>query len=249
VVNCAGLTNVDWCEDHLAEAFAVNATGAAHVARAAEAVGAAVVYISSDYVFGAAGPRDEPYSEDDRPGPVNGYGVSKLAGEHLTQAYNARALVVRTCGLYGHAGARGKAGTERGRGSGNFVETLLRLAGERTTIRVVDDQCVSPTSTAACAARLAALIERRACGLYHVAAPDCCTWYELAQALFAHEGRDVDLRPISSAEYAARARRPAWSALRSVRLERAGVPLCPPWQAMLHEYLRTRAARCQPVGS
>jgi dTDP-4-dehydrorhamnose reductase len=235
VINCAAQTNVDLCEDEPDEAFAINAVGALHVARCAEEIGAAVAYISTDYVFGAAAARAEPYREDDTPGPLNVYGAAKLAGEHLTLAYNTRALVVRTCGLYGHAGARGKGG--------NFVETMLRLAVAGRPIRVVNDQRLSPTSTAECAATLSALVQRSVRGLFHVAARDSCTWFEFAQAIFELEGLSVDLRPIASAEYPVRARRPALSALASQRLAPAGVSACRPWREMLQEYLATRPAR------
>jgi len=231
VVNCAAQTNVDGCEDEPEAAFSVNAVGALHVVKCAQEVGAAVVYISTDYVFGAAGARATAYIESDTPGPINVYGASKLAGEHLTLTYNRRALVVRTCGLYGHAGARGKGG--------NFVNTMLRLAREGKPIRVVSDQRLSPTSTVECAGRIVALIEREAVGIYHVAASDSCTWYEFAQAIFEEDGLEVDLRAVSSDQYLMRARRPAMSALRSTRLNEIGVAPCRPWRALLREYLQT----------
>jgi len=241
VINCAAQTNVDLCEDEVESAFAVNALGALHVTRAAAEVGAALVYISTDYVFGAAGVRTTPYDENDPPGPINVYGASKLAGEHLTLAYHPRALVVRTCGLYGHAGARGKGG--------NFVNTMLRLAREGKPIRVVNDQRLSPTSTVECAAKLVELIQHDAVGIYHVAAPDTCTWYEFAAAIFEEQGLPVDLRAIASDQYPMRARRPAMSALRSTRLGSVGVTSCRPWRAMLREYLQNteRFGRTAPA--
>ena len=235
VINCAAQTNVDLCEGEEGEAFTVNALGALNVARGAEEVGATALYVSTDYVFGADTRRTEPYTEDDSPGPINVYGASKLAGEHLTAAYNARACVVRTCGLYGHAGARGKGG--------NFVETMLRLAAEGKPIRVVDDQKLSPTSTAACARRIHELCERRVQGLVHVAARDACTWFDFARAIFEHQMIDVDLKPIRSSEYPVRARRPSASALRSKRLNQIGVAMYGSWREMLHEYLTTRSVR------
>jgi len=232
IINCAAQTNVDQCEEEPAEAFSVNAVGARHVAEYARDAGAAVVYISTDYVFGAAGDRVLAYNEDDPPGPISVYGASKLAGEHLTLAGNPRALVVRTCGLYGHAGARGKGG--------NFVNTMLRLAHEGKQIRVVNDQRLSPTSTAECAVKIIELIERAAVGIYHVAAADHCTWHEFAAAIFAEAGLAIEVQAITSAEYPQRARRPAMSALRSSRLDGIGVAPCRPWRAMLRDYLHTR---------
>jgi dTDP-4-dehydrorhamnose reductase len=232
VINCAAQTNVDQCEDEPAEALSVNADGARHVAEGARDAGAAIVYISTDYVFGAAGACDRAYDEGARPGPINVYGASKLAGEHFTLAGNSRALIVRTCGLYGHAGARGKGG--------NFVNTMLRLAHEGKPIRVVNDQRLSPTSTVECAVKIVELIEHATVGICHVAAPDHCTWHEFAAAIFAEAGLAVDLQAISSDQYPQRARRPAMSALRSSRLGEIGVAPCRPWRTMLREYLQTR---------
>lgn len=232
VINCAAMTNVDACERAPAGCFAVNAVGALTAARCAAEVGAALVYISTDYVFGAAGARRDSYYEDDVPGPVNTYGVSKLAGEHLSLAHCAPTLIVRTCGLYGHAGARGKGG--------NFVETMLRLARGGRPVRVVDDQRLSPTATADCAAKVAELLSADARGVVHVAARDTCTWFELAREVFALAGLDADLKPISSAEYGAAARRPAFSALGSRRLAALGLAACRGWREMLADYLAVR---------
>lgn len=234
VINCAAMTNVDACEDQPGPAFAVNATGALYAARQAERVGAALVHISTDYVFGADAERTEPYAEDDAPGPISVYGVSKLAGEQLARTYCTKSCIVRTCGLYGHAGALGKGG--------NFVETMLRLGRERGTVRVVNDQCVSPTATRDLAERIAALITTQAYGLYHVSAIDRCTWFEFASQIFAQSDMDVRVEPIRTCEFGARAPRPRLSALCSRGLP-AGVPACRTWRAMLTDYLAQRARR------
>lgn len=237
VINCAAQTNVDRCELEPDDAFAINACGALHVARAAAEFGARVVYLSTDYVFGGDGPPRAGYTESDRPAPVNVYGASKLAGEHLTRAFQPRGLIVRTAGLYGHAGARGKGG--------NFVETMLRLAAAGQPIRVVDDQRLSPTSTVELADRLVALLRQDAAGLVHLAAADDCTWFEFACEIFAFLKLDIAVRPVPTSQYPVKAQRPALSALRSERLASLGVPPCRPWREMLHDYLR---ARPQPIG-
>lgn len=234
VLNCAALTHVDQCEREPEAAFRVNAIGAGNVARACELIGAALVYISTDYVFGAQRSRALPYSELEVVGPVNAYGSSKLAGEHMSQAHCSRCFVVRSSGLYGTAGARGKGG--------NFVETMLRLAAEGKSIRVVDDQRLSPTSTRQLARRIVALVKSGAYGLYHVGAADHCTWFEFAQEIFATQRLAVEVAPIPTSEYPLPARRPAMSALASVRLAAAGVAGCPSWRDMLHEYLGERKA-------
>lgn len=229
VVNAAALTHVDQCEKSPADAFAVNSLGARNVAIAAARVGARLAYVSTDYVYGASGAVREAYCEDDSPGPVNVYGVSKLAGEHFSLAECPRSLVIRTSGLYGHAGARGKGG--------NFVETMLRLGAQHGAVRVVSDQRLSPTSTADAARVIAELIGRGATGLFHVAASDHCTWFEFARAIFELAGVDVSAEPIPTSEYPLPARRPAMSALRSVRLQRVGVQPCRPWREQLADYL------------
>ncbi len=235
VINCAAATNVDRCEDEAVACFAINAAGALLAARCAAEVEAAIAYISTDYVFGAAGPRSTGYDEDDPPGPINTYGASKLAGEWLTLANNPRALIIRTCGLYGHAGARGKGG--------NFVETMLRLGRSRKPLQVVDDQRLSPTATVDCAAKILELLEADARGIVHVAARDTCTWFDFARAIFALADLPADLRPITSGAYGARARRPAFSALGGHRLAELGLEPCRSWREMLEDYIGQRPAR------
>ena len=235
VINCAALTNVDACEDRIDQALAVNALGAAHVAQAAERVGAAVVYISTDYVFGEDTRRRQPYTEDDPAGPISVYGATKLTGEHLTAIASTRWTIVRTCGLYGLAGAAGKGG--------NFVETMLRLAAEDKPLRVVSDQRVSPTSTWELAGTITELIEVGPCGLLHVAASDSCSWHEFAQAILDRERPGVAVEPIRSDQYKVRAKRPALSALASLRLAEVGIAPCRLWSEMLHEYLDGRRRR------
>lgn len=229
VVNCVAATNVDECESDPVEAFAVNALGALHAARAAAAVKARLVYISTDYVFGGDPARRTPYFETDLPGPVNVYGTGKLAGEALSAAYSPNCLIVRTSGLYGRAGARGKGG--------NFVETMLRLARGDAPLRVVADQTLSPTSTPALARALAGLIERGATGIVHAAAADACSWHEFAVAIMELSGTGREVAAISTAEFPRPARRPAYCALDSRRRDEFGAVLPPGWRTMLEQYL------------
>src|SRR5690242_20195957 len=118
VLNCAAYVRVDDCEEHEREAFNVNAIGALNIARACEAANALCVYMSTDYVF--VDMKATPYTESDVPNPINVYGTSKLAGEHLTRQAAERWLIVRTASLFGKTGARGKGG--------NFVETIIKKA-------------------------------------------------------------------------------------------------------------------------
>jgi dTDP-4-dehydrorhamnose reductase len=231
VINCAAQTHVDGCEQEPAQAFAVNALGALHVAQACRQAGTPLVYVSTDYVFGGDRSRSRPYDEQDRPDPINVYGCTKLAGEFFSRHYNPRAFIVRTSGLYGHAGARGKGG--------NFVGTMLRLARQHSTIRIVDDQRLSPTAATEMATRILALIRTERYGTYHIAASDNCTWYDFAKAIFEINGVSVTAEPISTEAYGAPADRPRCSALASRQLKEANVSPCPGWREMLEAYLRT----------
>ena len=119
------------------------------------------------------------------PNPLSAYGASKLAGELLLRAAWPKHYIIRTCGLYGLAGASGKAGL---RSSGNFVNTMLRLAAEGRPIRVVNDQTCTPTFTEDLAAQIALLIETEAYGTYHATNDGACTWYEFACEIFRLAG-------------------------------------------------------------
>src|SRR5205085_3133879 len=144
--------NVEKCEADPGRAFAVNALGTMFLARACEARGAALVHVSTDYVFG--GEKRTPYLETDLPRPVNSYGISKLAGEHYALCENRKSFVVRTSALYGSHPCRAKGGA-------NFVRLMIRLGTERGKGKVVDDEFVSPTYTADLANQIAALARTR----------------------------------------------------------------------------------------
>ena len=234
VINAAAMTNVDGCEDDVAGAFAINATGAGHVATVCQQLDVPLLHISTDFVFGGQPMRRTAYLETDSPRPLSVYGASKLAGERATLDAHPRACVVRTCGLYGHAGARGKGG--------NFVETMLRLAAGDKPIRVVADQVLSPTSSWALAGVLAELVQRPPCGILHVTAPDRCSWHAFATAIIHSVDPNRAVTPIPSSDYPLPAERHKFSALRSARLARIGVAGCPGWREMLERYLQDRQA-------
>ena len=228
VINTAAFHRVDECEDAVETAFEVNAFAVRDLARLCRDLGAVLVHFSTDYVFD--GRKRKPYVEDDRPGPLNVYAASKLAGEFFVQASAERYFLIRTCGLYGSAGCR-----EKGK---NFVETMLRLAESgRRPIRVVEDQVVTPTSTVELAARVAALVRTDAFGLYHLTNEGACSWFEFARAIFDLSGRRADLEPVDSAAFGAKARRPAYSVLENRRLNALGIPPFSPWKDALAAYL------------
>jgi dTDP-4-dehydrorhamnose reductase len=242
VVNCAAYNFVDRAESEPEAAFRVNAWAVRDLAGVCRDLGCLLVHFSTDYVFGLDDSRRTPYLETDAPGPVSAYGLSKLVGEYLVRALCPRHLLIRTCGLYGVWGVGGKGG--------NFVETMLRLAGEGRPLRVVADQVCTPSYAADVAAGAAALIESGRTGLYHLTSGGSCSWHEFADAIFTLAGVRADLTPITSREYGAAARRPAYSVLDGGAAARAGAGPLRPWREALAAYLEERRSRprAQPEG-
>ena len=228
VVNCAAFTDVDGCERDPERAFAVNARGAGHVARAAEQVSARVFYISTDYVFN--GEKRTPYQEDDPTDPISLYGRSKLEGEQQTFGPNgagAGHLVIRTSWLYGMHRP-------------NFVEKVLADAQSQPKIVAVADQVSCPTWTLQLAQKIAELAEAPACGIVHVVNGGQCSRQEMAQAIVERLPRPVPVGPIYWADLNRPARRPTYSVLGCQRLEQLGLTPLPHWSEALEEYLQSR---------
>ena len=210
VLHAAAWTDVDGAEDDPQGAAAVNVGGVQHAA----SLGAPIVVWSSDYVFD--GSKRSPYLESDTPAPLSAYGRSKLHGE---AAAGDQARVIRSSWLYGPT-------------SRNFVRTMLRLGAERDEVAVVDDQIGCPTYVGDLAEATRAVLDLPY-GTYHVAAAGEVSWAGFAEAIFEEAGLDVRVRPISSAEFGARAARPAYSVLRSER----GAPELPHWRDGLRRCL------------
>lgn len=229
LINTAAFHRVDDCETQQESAFATNAIAVRHLAQLCAQQDALLVHISTDYVFGGRAERF-PLTENDPPTPLSVYGTSKLAGEHLARLTWRRTLIVRTCGLYGVAGASGKGG--------NFVQTMLRKAREGAVLRVVDDQECTPTATKDLAQKIAWLVTQDLAGIVHVTNAGSCTWYEFAKAIFALTGVDAALSPTTSKEYVTPATRPPYSVLAHKRLADLGQDDLRPWQAALAEYLK-----------
>lgn len=222
VINCAAQTQVDLCEEDRESARNINTKGASNLAEASHRNNAAIIHISTDYVFD--GTRKEPYTEDDETNPLNIYGITKLEGEKEVMSGNPRHFVIRTAWLYGD-----------GR---NFVGTMLQLAEKGNTIKVVDDQRGSPTSTTELARAIIRLMDTEEYGIYHGTCEGSCTWYEFAQEIFRTAGMDVTLERCTSDEFPQKAVRPKNSVLdnRNFR-ERLGYRFLS-WQEALREYLK-----------
>ena len=232
VLNTAAFHRVDDCETNPTLTFAVNATGALNVARAAAAVGSGMAFFSSDYVFGGQDrERDHPYEEGDGPDPLSVYGVSKVAGEQLVMQANPRHLVVRSAGLYGTATSR-KGWT--------FPELMLNKARNEGALHVVTDQVLSPTFTADLAGKTKELIEQDAVGLFHLTNAGECSWFEFARGALELAGVDAKMEQISTEQMNQRARRPPYSALDTTRLEAVGLEPLRPWKEALSDYLRAK---------
>jgi dTDP-4-dehydrorhamnose reductase len=232
VLNTAAFHRVDDCEVNPTLAFAVNATGALNVARAAADVGSGVAFYSSDYVFGGQDrERGYPYEEEDSTHPLSVYGTSKVAGEQLVMQANPRHLVVRSAGLYGTATSR-KGWT--------FPELMLNKARAEGALRVVTDQVLSPTFTADLAHKTKELTEQEAIGLFHLTNAGECSWFEFARGALELAGVEAKMEQISTEQMQQRARRPSYSALASARLKVVGLKPLRPWKEALGDYLRVK---------
>lgn len=227
VINCAAFHKVDECEDQPERALGVNAIGALNVAKACAQLRAKCVYISSDYVFDGA--KGVSYLEGDLPQPLNVYGVSKEAGEHLVAQACTDSIVARTASLFGVAGASGKGG--------NFVEAVINKAKGGESLKVVNDIRMSPTYTLDAARAIEYLVTANSAGVFHITNAGSATWHEFARAILDLAGYDVPLEPTSAAEWPAKAHRPVNSSLSSDRIDQATGALLRDWEDALKAYL------------
>jgi dTDP-4-dehydrorhamnose reductase len=226
VINTAAYNFVDRAEDESRIAFNVNVMGPRNIARWCERCGATFVHASTDYVFGGELTRNIPYAESDLPAPQSVYAKTKRDGEVAARC--PKHFVVRTCGLYGNASTAGK---------GNFVKTMRRLAQEGKSLSIVNDQHCTPSYAVDIAAAITRLIETDAYGLYHATNSGGTTWYDFAVEIFRLSNLNPSIRPVTSAEYPQKAKRPAYSVLDCRKLTALiGGPL-PAWQDALARYV------------
>ena len=231
IINSAAYTAVDKAESEAPAAFALNRDGARLLAQAAAKRGAAIIHISTDYVFDGSKPG--PYVEDDPTAPLNVYGHSKLDGERALAEANARHVIARTAWVHSPTGA-------------NFVKTMLRLAGERKELRVVDDQVGSPTYAPHLAKVLLQIARAvldaepgQRWGIYHLAGAGAVSWCGLAREVFRVSaslgGPSADVVSITTADYPTLAQRPMNSRLDCGKAERAFGVALPDWRSGVHE--------------
>lgn len=200
VINCAAYTKVDMAEEERGKASQVNGIGVQNLAIVCAEMQIPLCHISTDYVFD--GRKNKPYTPFDAPNPLNVYGESKLAGEKYIQWIMNKFYIVRTSGLYG-------------RGDNNFVMTILRLAKEQQTMKVVTDQICSPTYTVSLSAGIKKLIESGSFGIYHITddSGDGISWFDYAREIVSTAGIRAEIIPVTSKEFPKPARRPAYSVL------------------------------------
>lgn len=224
IINCAAHTAVDKCETDAENAERINAEGPANLAIAAEKAGAQIVQVSTDYVFD--GNAKKPYTEEDRTNPQSVYGRTKLAGEEAVIKNCSRYFIVRTAWLYGEGN--------------NFVKTMLRLADERDTITVVNDQYGTPTSSLELARMILYIIPSGQYGIYHGTCEGETNWYEFACEIMRQAGKDVKVVPVTTSEYKTNEKaaiRPAYSVLENKKLNSMGKYRMKGWEEALAEYM------------
>lgn len=223
VIHCAAYTAVDAAEDNEELCRKVNAEGTQNIADVCKLLDIKMLYISTDYVFGGEGER--PWEPDDERAPQSVYGRTKYEGELAVQNTLEKYFIVRIAWVFGINGK-------------NFVKTMLKLAETRDSLTVVNDQFGSPTYTYDLAKLLVDMIQTDKYGVYHATNEGICTWYEFACSIFKEAGISMNVAPVSSAEYAAKAKRPANSRMSKEKLTENGFAKLPTWQDALHRYMK-----------
>lgn len=223
VIHCAAYTAVDKAEDDVELCEAVNVGGTENVAAACESLGAKMLYVSTDYVYGGVG--EKPFEPSNKAQPKNVYGRTKLAGENAVIAHVKKHFIVRTSWVFGVNG-------------NNFVKTMLRLGNEKDELSVVADQIGSPTYTPDLARLICDLIVTEKYGIYHGTNEGFCSWAEFAAEIMKLSGRKTKILPITSDRYPSRAQRPLNSRLSKSCLDEVGIKRLPSWQDALKRYLK-----------
>lgn len=232
IINTAAYNKVDAAEKFPKEAFSINSLGNKNLAEFCQANKKTFVAISTDYVFGMDKKREKPYIETDPSGPLNVYGISKLAGEYFVRYTCKKHFIIRTCGLFGTSNSRGKGY--------NFVELMLRLAKEKGRVQVVNDQIVTPTYTVDLAKQIIKLLNTDAFGLYHATSLGECSWYDFAKEIFLLTNTNVYCEPVSTIDLPTPARRPNFSVLENCNLDKLSINIMPDWKIGLKEYLKEK---------
>ncbi|MCR4598339.1 MAG: dTDP-4-dehydrorhamnose reductase [Acetatifactor sp.] len=223
VIHCAAYTAVDAAEDNEEICRKVNVDGPRNIARVCKKLDIKMIQISTDYVFNGQG--DRPWEPEDPVGPMTVYGQTKYEGEQAVREILEKYFIVRIAWAFG---VNGK----------NFVKTMLRLSETHDTLSVVSDQYGSPTYTYDLARLLVDMIQTEKYGIYHATNEGFCSWYEFAKAIFEKAGKNVTVKPVTTAEYGAKAFRPANSRMSKEKLTANGFVRLPAWEDALDRYLK-----------
>ena len=222
VIHCAAYTAVDKAEDEQELSYNINALGTKNIATACKKFDMKLMYISTDYVFNGQGER--PWEPDDERQPLNVYGKTKYEGELFVEEIAKKYFIVRIAWVFGIAG-------------NNFIKTMLKLAKERDSLTVVDDQIGSPTYTADLSKLLVSMIQTDNYGRYHATNEGYCSWYEFAKEIFKVAGVTINVAPVDSSAYPAKAKRPANSRMEKKKLDEMGFKRLPSWQDATRRYI------------
>lgn len=224
VVHCAAYTAVDAAEDNQGVCYKINVEGTENIAKICKKCDIKMIYISTDYVFDGKGTR--PWEPDDTiTEPLNIYGMTKYQGEQVVQKYLEKFYIIRIAWVFG---VNGK----------NFVKTMLRLGEEKGAVKVVNDQFGSPTYTADLAVLLVDMAEVNRYGIYHATNEGFCSWYEFACEIFKAANMQVEVTPVSSEEFPAKAKRPENSRMSKDKLDINGFRRLPSWQNATARYVK-----------
>lgn len=223
VIHCSAYTAVDRAEEEVELCRRVNAEGTKNVAEVCAGLDCKLLYLSTDYIFSGEGER--PWEPGDEPDPLNVYGLTKFEGEQEIKSRMDKYFIVRISWVFGVNG-------------NNFIKTMLRLGRENGAVRVVDDQIGSPTYTYDLAVLLVDMIETEKYGEYHASNEGICSWYEFAKEIFAAAGmNEVEVTPVSSEEFPAKAKRPKNSRMSKEKLVKNGFNKLPSWQDAVKRYV------------
>ncbi len=227
VLNTAAYHIVPDAERFPDKAFQINGKGALNLARICSDEKIRLVHYSTDYVFD--GEKKTPYTEDDKPNPLNVYANTKLSGEYFALNYCDTSYVIRISGIYGKIPSRAKGG--------NFITTMLKLAKEKPEVKVVNDEILTPTSTYRIASNTAELIKTDSYNLYHMTSEGQCSWYEFAKVIWDTLGLKTPLIPTSVKEFNAPVKRPFYSVLENMNLNKIGCNNMKDWKKDLQDFL------------
>lgn len=229
IINTAAMHNVPKCEENPLLAYQINGLGSLHLAKISNELKCVLVHYSTDYVFD--GLKMAPYFEGDVTNPLNVYSVTKLAGENYIKNYCDRGYVIRVSGIYGKVPSRAKGGS-------NFITTMIRLAKEKSEVKVVSDEILTPTSTYDIALNTKLLVEQQPdFGVYHMTNEGECSWYEFATEIFSTLQLTTPLYETTVKEMSVPIKRPFYSVLENNMLKNNNINIMPHWKKSLETFL------------